>query len=111
VAVRVLADEMGQGSLRLGPDAGGDPRRDKVQGHDLAAAVAGQRIRELEGQLGMRTAADWHQDSPYLGRAALFDDGDVAGRIAHDLVDRRAEDRRLRSGLGRRRLAAPAEDD
>ena len=43
--------------------------------------------------------------------AALLDDGDVARRLADDLVDRRREDRGRLAVAAGRRLAAPAEDD
>ena len=45
--------------------------------------------------------------------AALLDDGDVARRLADDLVDGRREDRRAAVApvVAGRRLAAPAEDD
>ena len=46
-----------------------------------------------------------------LLRAALLDDGDVARRVADDLVDRRREHGRRAAVAAGRDLAAPAEDD
>ena len=107
---RVLPDEGGEGPLGLGPDGEGDPRRDDVEGHEVGVVAEGDRVGEAEGQLGVGTAADRHHDPPDLAGPALLHDGDVAGRVANDLLDRRRErgDRGIAVGG---RLAAPAEDD
>ncbi len=111
LAVGVLADEMGQGPLRLRSNALGDAAWHEVQGHDLRLVAVGQGVGEAQRQLGVRAAADRHEDAADLRRAALLDHRDVARRVANDLVDGRREDRCLGSGPGRRGLAAPAEDD
>ena len=82
-----------------------------MQGHGLGFVAVRQGVGETQGQFRVRAAPDRHEDSPDLGRAALLDDGDVAGRVADDLVDRRREDGGLGSGPGVRRSAGPAEHD
>jgi hypothetical protein len=109
-ALQVLAEELGEGVLRLGPDRQGDPRRDEVKDADEGVVAGGDRIRITDGQLGVRPAADRDDDPPDLLRAALLDDGYVGRRIADDLVDRRREDGRVAVPAAER-LAAPAEDD
>ena len=52
-----------------------------------------QGCREPERQLRMGATADRYQDALDVRDAPLLDDRDVAGRLAHDLVDGGAEDR------------------
>ena len=69
-------------------------------------------VGEAQGQFGVRPAADRDQHPLDVHRAALLDDGDVARRLADDLVDRRREDHRPAPAVAvGRRLPAPAEDD
>jgi hypothetical protein len=73
----------------------------------------GDGARDVERQLGVRAASDGHDDTLEVADAALLDDGDVARRLAEDLLDRRGE-RAGQAGTVRLpagRLAAPAEDD
>ena len=111
LAVGVLADEMRQGSLRLGPYALAETARHKMHGRDRRVVAVSQGIGEMEGKRGVGAAADRHQDAVNFRRAALLDDGDVAGRVSDDLVDGRREDRCRRARPRGRRLSAPAEDD
>ncbi len=76
-----------------------------------ASKHAPERGREPERQLGVRATPDRHQDALDLGDAALLDDGDVTGRVAHDLVDGGAEHGLVAVRRGRPGAAAPAEDD
>jgi len=76
---------------------------------DGGLEVATQGSRVHESQLGVWTAANRRQDAPHVLHAALLDDGDVAGRLADDLVDRRAEDR-FGATLPAS-ASSPAEDD
>ena len=72
---------------------------------------AGRSRRRPDRQLGVGAAADRDEDPLDVLGAALLDDGDVARRVADDLVDRRREHRRAGPVAAGRRLAAPAEDD
>ena len=110
VAVQVLLHEGGQRVLRLGSHGGGDPRRDEVEDRHRRPVRAGDRVGETDRELGVRSAADRHEDPPDRRGAALLDDRDVARGIADDFVDRRREHRRPVAVAGVRRLAAPAED-
>ena len=99
-----------------------DPLRHDVQHHHLRPEALAQVAGQAHRQLGVRPAADRHQDRAHVVEAALLDDRDVARRLAHHRVDRRGEDRRpvaprtrapprpCAAAAGRRR-AAPAEDD
>src|SRR5258706_14639736 len=58
----------------------------------------------------MGAAADRHHDPLEVADASLLDDGDIAWRLAQDLVDRRREGKGHAIPSGRR-LAAPAEHD
>ena len=109
VAVR-LPHERGEGPLGLGADGLGDAGRDEVQDHDRGVVAVGQGVGEAQRQLGVRAAADRDEDPPDLAGAALLDDGDVARRVADDLVDRRARRPARRRSRLAGRLAAPAED-
>ena len=128
-------DERGQGPFGLGPDGQGDPRWDQVEDDHPGPVRPGEGVGEGQGQLGVGSAADRDQDPLDVVGAALLDDRDVAGRLAHDRIDRRAEHRRAvavgarpvppdlgsaraarRPGSvatrpGHRLLPAPAEDD
>ena len=110
-AAEVLADELGEGVLRLGADGERDPGRDEVEDADVGVVASGDRVGVADRQLGVGTAADRDDDPPDLLAAALLDDGDVGRRVADDLVDRRREDRRPAAVAPGRRLPAPAEDD
>ena len=107
----VLLDEGGQGALGLGADRQRDPGRDEVEDDDGRLVTAGDGVGEAQRELGVRAAADRDEDPPDLPGAALLDDGDVAGRVAHDLVDRRGEDHRSGAVARPAGAAAPAEDD
>ena len=107
----VLLDERGERPLRLGPDGQGDPRRDEVEDRDDRVVVAGDGVGEMEGELGVGSAADRDEDPPDVLGAALLDDGDVARRVADDLVDRRREDGRAGAVPAAGGAPAPAEDD
>ena len=109
--VEVLLDEGCQRPLRLGPDGQRDPRRHEVEDDDRRVVMTGDGVGVVERQLGMRAAAHRDQHPPDLPGAALLDDGDVARRVADDLVDRRREDGRRGAVPAGRGLAAPAEDD
>ena len=110
-ALRGMAmDERGQGALGLGADRGIDVGRQHVQDVDRRVERARQGIGEVERQLGMWSAADRSEDAFDMTDAALLDDGDVARRVAHDLVDGRAEDR-CPGTLSSARSSAPAEED
>ena len=96
VAVGVLADEVRQGAFRLGPDAVGDAGRDQVQGHDLARRCGGPARRRSAAparRAGRRGSGTRIAARSRVGPPCLID-GDVARRVADDLVDRRREDRR-----------------
>ena len=108
--LHVRLDEGGEGALGLGPDRQGDPGRDEVEDDDGCVVMASDGVGVPDGELGVRAAADRHEDPLDLLGAALLDDGDVARRVADDLVDRRREDGRAVVVAGAR-LAAPAEDD
>ena len=107
----VLLDERRERTFRLDPDGQRDAGRHEVEDRDRRIVVAGDGVGEAHGQLRVRAAADRDEDAPDLPGAALLDDRDVAWGVAHDLVDRRREDR----GAGRVAAAggpsAPAEDD
>ncbi len=109
----MLLDERGQGTLGLGADRHRDAGGDQVQDHDRGAVVRGDRVGEADGELGVGATADRDQHALDLARAALLDDGDVARRLADDLVDGRGEDRgaAVAAVVAGRGLAAPAEDD
>ena len=109
--VEVLLDERGQGALRLRPDRERDPRRDEVEDDDRRGVEARDRIGIPDRELGMRAAADRHEDALDVLGATLLDDRDVARGVAHDLVDGRREDRGPVAVATGRRPAAPAEDD
>ena len=109
--LEVLLDERGERALGLGADGQRDPGRHEVEDDDRRVVMARDRVGEAQRQLGVGAAADRDEDPPDLLRAALLDDRDVARRVADDLVDRGREDRRAPCRRGRRRLAAPAEDD
>ena len=85
------------------------PGRHEVHHDDRGVVALGERVGDTERQLGVGPAADRDQDPPDVPRPALLDDGDVARRLAHDLVDGGADDRRVRVPVGPG-LAAPAED-
>jgi hypothetical protein len=87
------------------PVVGRQVWRHDMEDRDLGRERAPQRPGEAERQLGMRTAPDGHEHAGHVADAPLLDHRDVARRVAHDLVDRGAEDRRAG------RPAAPAEDD
>ncbi len=89
LALEVLLDERREGTFRLRPDGHRDAGRDEVEHDDGRAVVGGDRVGEADRQLRVGTAADRHQDTLDLARAALLDDRDVARRLADDLVDRR----------------------
>ena len=97
-----LARERREGALGLGADRLGDAVRDEVHDHDRGVVPVGQGVRDAQRQLRVRAAADGDQDPPDLAGAALLDDGDVAGRLPDDLVDRGADDRGARAPGGRR---------
>ena len=63
----------------------------------VGVVAAGDGVGEAERELGVGAAADRHEDPPDLLGAALLDDGDVARRLADDLVDGRREDRSARA--------------
>jgi hypothetical protein len=104
---------MNESTLRLGSNGHRDPRRDKVEHDHRGAVVRGDRVREPDGELGVGTAADRHEDAVDLSRPTLLHDRDVARRLSNDLVDGRREDGRaaVAAVVADRRLAAPAEDD
>ena len=110
VRVQVLLHEGGQRVLGLGSDGRRDPRRDEVEDRHRRPVRLCDRVGEADRELGVRPAADRHEDPPDRRGAALLDDRDVARRVAHDLVDRGREHRRAVAVAGVRRLAAPAED-
>ena len=62
--VDVLLDERGERPFRLGPDGQGDPGRDEVEDDDRRVVVAGDGVGEVEGELGVRAAADRDEDPP-----------------------------------------------
>ena len=95
-ALDVLPHERGQRALGLGADGERDPGRDDVERGERRAVALRDRARDVERQLGVRAAADRHHDALEVADAALLDDGDVARRLAQDLVDRRRERRRER---------------
>ncbi len=104
-----MRDEGGQRSLGLGSHQRRDVRRHDVHHVDGRLEVAAERRRVGQRELGVGSAADRRQDALDVLDAALLDDRDVAWRVAHDLVDRRREDRRvalLAAGPTR-----PAKDD
>ena len=113
LALEVLLDERGERPFRLGADGHRDARRHEVEDDDRRAVVRRDRVGEADRELGVRAAADRHEDALDVARAALLDDRDVARRLADDLVDRRREDGRaaVAAVVADRRLAAPAEDD
>ena len=88
----VLADERGEGVLRLRPHRQRDSRRHEMEDDDLRVVAARDGVGEADRQLRVGAAADRHEDAPDLARPALLDDGDVARRVADDLVDGRRED-------------------
>ena len=92
LAPQVLLDERGERPFGLGPDGHRDAGRDEVEDDDRRAVVLGDGVGEADGELGVRAAADRHEDALDLARAALLDDGDVGRRLADDLVDGRGED-------------------
>ncbi len=106
----VLLDERGQGALRLRAHDRRDVGRHDVHHVDLRLEMTGERSRVGERQLRMRPAADRRQDALDRLDAALLDHRDVARRVAHDLVDGRAE-HGLAAALLAARPAAPAKDD
>ena len=110
VRVQVLLHERGQRVLGLGADGRRDPGRDEVEDSHRGPVRLGDRVGETDRELGVRPAADRHEDPPDRRGAALLDDSDVAGRVAHDLVDRGREHGRAVAVASVRRLAAPAED-
>ena len=83
-----------EGAFRLGPDRHRDPGRDEVEDDDRRAVIGRDGVGEAQGELGVGAAADRDEDALDLARPALLHDGDVARRVADDLVDRRREDRR-----------------
>ena len=105
----VLLDERGQRALGLGPDRERDPGRDEVEDDDRGVVMSRDRVGEAQGELGVGSAADRHDDPADVLASTLLDDGDVGGRVADDLVDRRRDHRTALAPGGR--LAAPAEDD
>ena len=66
VAVGMLSNEVGQGTLGLRPDPLRRPRRDQMQGDDGALVAMGQGVGEAKSQLGVRAAADRHENAPNL---------------------------------------------
>ena len=92
MATRVLLQEGREGVLRLGADAGRDAGRDHVKDRDPGVVVPGERVGELEGKLGVGSAADGHEDPLDIAEGALLDDRDVARRVANDGIDRGRED-------------------
>ena len=106
--VEVLLDERGQRALRLCPDRERDARRDEVEDDDRGTVEARDRVGVPDRELGVRAAADRHEDALDVLRAALLDDGDVARRVAHDLVDGRREDRRSRCRCDPSRSGRPS---
>jgi hypothetical protein len=92
-AARVLTNAGLQRALRLRAYRGCHVARYDVQHIDLRIEVTAQRIGKAHRKLGMRSAAHGRQDALDARHAALLDDRDVAGRLAHHLVDRRAEHR------------------
>ena len=106
----VLANQGRQGPLGLGADGDRDPGRDDMEGHELRVVAARERVCKAQGKLGVGAATDGNHDPPDLAGAALLDDGDVAGGVADDLLDRRREGRTGPLAVAGR-LAAPAEDD
>ena len=106
----MLAEELGEGMLGLGPDRQGDPRRDEMEDTDEGVMTGCDRVGIADRELGVRPAADRDDDPADLLRTTLLDDRDVGGRISDDLVDRRREHRRVAVPAAER-LAAPAEDD
>ena len=101
LALDVLPDERRQRALGLGADGERDPGRDDVERGESCAVALGDRARDVERQLGVRAAADGHDDALEVADAALLHDGDVARRLAQDLVDRRRE-RARQAGAVRR---------
>ena len=85
------------------------PWRHEVHHGDRGVVAVGERVRDPQRELGVRAAADGDEDPPDVAGAALLDDGDVARRLADDLVDRRRDDRAAAVAV-RAGLAAPAED-
>ena len=67
-AADVLLDERRQGALGLGPDGERDARRDEVEDDDRRVVVAGDRVGVAQRELGVRPAADRHEDAPDLDR-------------------------------------------
>ena len=59
----MLLDERREGTLGLGPDGQGDPRRDEVEDDDGRVVVTGDGVGEVEGELGVRAAADRDEDA------------------------------------------------
>ena len=106
----VMTHEGPQGALRLGPHGGVQLRPHDVERDHLGVQTAAERVGEADGQLRMGAATHGDEDAVHVVDTPLLDHGDVARRIAHHLVDGRAED-----GLGRPRACrwrpAPAEDD
>ena len=78
VRVQVLLHEGGQRVLGLGSHGRGDPRRDEVQDRHRRPVRAGDRVGEADRELGVRSAADRHEDPLDRRGAALLDDRDVA---------------------------------
>ena len=91
-----LAANDGEGPLGLGADRLRDAGRHEVHDDDRGVVAVGERVREAQRQLRVRAAADRDEDPADVAGPALLDDGDVARRLAHDLVDRGADDRTRR---------------
>ena len=58
----MLAEELGEGVLGLGPDGERDAGRDEVEDRDVGVVAAGDRVGVADRELGVGAAADRDDD-------------------------------------------------
>ena len=111
---RVTLHETTQRALGPRPDARIEAGWDDVDDVEVGLEERLERRRVAHRQLGVGAAPDRGYDALDGGDAALLDHRDVAGPLADDLVDGRAEDRQrsiVRCAPSHLPGSAPAEED